>query len=466
MIASITGSTGRIGSAATSDALPLSTGIRVPRIGTSIALTAAVSMSSAPALLPRPADTQALLIGVSMAITLTLTWSARHVLGTRKPAGFAARAWTAGVGTAISTGSMYSNILWQNKLRSAMAKPAVDWHYAVDVIGGAACVALALWGFGLAIRRVCAALGGVRSLAVFAVLAVLSYVVAAPAVWSAMSRTFSASNSAVDDTVNAPIAATRSGGPDSLVPWATLGREGRKFASGGFDPDTVRTYVGLDSAPTLDRRVALAVADMERAGAFDRSVVVVAIPTGSGWVDENAVTGAESRFGGDVATVAVQYSNKPSWATFMFAEDDARSSAEAIAHAVAARAATKSTPPQIIVYGQSLGAVAGSDTYLSLRRTDPLVCGAVWAGPPARAVDTDDATVLANSSDPVARWSAQLLWSPPDSTATRRDAPAPMWLPLVSFVQTSVDLAAALDVDAGHGHRYGIDQGTSMPRCQ
>ncbi|QII00877.1 hypothetical protein BH92_14220 [Rhodococcoides fascians A21d2] len=466
MIASITGSSGRIGFAGTAVAPPLSTGIRLPRIGTSIALTAAVSVSSAPALLPRPAVSQALLVGVSMAIALALAWSARHALGTRRPAGFGARAWAAGTGTLISIGAVYSNILWQNTLRAAMATRAVDWHYAVDVVGGAACVALTLWAIGFAIRRVCTALGGVRSVVLIAVVGVLSYVVAAPALWSAMSSSFSASNSVMDDTVTAPIATTRSGGPDSLVPWGTLGREGRKFVSGGFVPGSVRTYVGLDSAPTLDRRVALAVADMERAGAFDRSVVVVAIPTGSGWVDENAVTGAESRFGGDVATVAVQYSNKPSWATFMFAEDDARSSAEAVAHAVAARAATKSTPPQIVVYGQSLGAVAGSDTYLALRRTDPLVCGAVWAGPPAGAVNTDGATVLANSSDPVVRWSADLLWSAPDPTATRHDAPTPMWLPLVSFVQTSVDLAAALDVEAGHGHRYGIDQGTSMPLCR
>lgn len=363
-------------------------------------------------------------------------------------------------------GAVYSNILWQNQLRAAMGTRTVDWHYAVDVVGGAACVALSLWGTGLATRRMCTTLGGVRSTVLIAVVGMLFYLVAAPALWSAMSKSFSASNSALDDSVTAPNTTTRSGGPDSLVPWGTLGREGRKFVSGGIAADTVRTYVGLDSAPTLDRRAALAVADMERAGAFDRSVVVVAIPTGSGWVDENAVTGAEARFGGDVATVAVQYSDKPSWATFLFAENEARSSAEAVTRAVAARAATQSTPPQIVVYGQSLGAVAGSDTYLSLRRTDPVICGAVWAGPPAGAVNTDGATVLANSSDPVVRWSADLLWSAPDPTATHHDAPTPMWLPIVSFVQTSVDLAAALDVDAGHGHRYGIDQGTSMPRCR
>lgn len=466
MITSVTGSSERVGNTAPTVAPPLSTSIRLPRIGTSIALTVAVSTASAPALLPRPAVTQALLIGVSTAIALAVAWLARNALGARHPAGFGTRAWAAGVGMLISTAAMYSNILWQNKIRSAMATRTVDWHYAVDVLGGAACVALALWGIGLGVRRACTALGGVRSIVLITVVGVLSYVFAAPALPSAVSRHFSASNSVSDDSVVAPDTTTRSGGPGSLVPWGTLGDEGRKFASGGRVRSTVRTYVGLDSAPTLDQRVALAVADMERAGAFDRSVVVVAIPTGSGWVDENAVTGAESRFGGDVATVAVQYSNKPSWATFLFAEDDARRSAEAVTRAVAEAAASTSTPPQIVVYGQSLGAVAGSDAYLSLLEANPHVCGAVWAGPPAGDVNTDRATVLANSSDPVVRWSADLLWSAPDPTATHHDAPTPMWLPLVSFVQTSVDLASALDVGAGHGHRYGIDQGTSMPLCR
>ncbi|MDO9176351.1 MAG: alpha/beta-hydrolase family protein, partial [Actinomycetota bacterium] len=104
--------------------------------------------------------------------------------------------------------------------------------------------------------------------------------------------------------------------------------------------------------------MALAVSEMERAGAFERSVVVVAIPTGSGWVDENAITGAERTFGGDVATVAVQYSDKPSWATFLFAEDDARRSANAVVRAVATRAAAEPTTPKVVVYGQSLGSVA------------------------------------------------------------------------------------------------------------
>ncbi|WP_415974421.1 alpha/beta-hydrolase family protein [Rhodococcus sp. 077-4] len=450
----------------TSPPPPPPRGIRVPRIGTSVALTAAVMVSSAPSLLPRPAVTQALFTGVVMAGALAVVWSARRVVGPRPPGRLRPRAWSVGVGTLIAIDSLYTNTLWQNRLRIAMDVDTVGWGYAVDVAGGAACVTLALCGLGRLATTILGALGVGRSLVLIAIAGLLSYAVAAPAVRSAVSDSLSASNSASDDAVTAPHGSARSGAPDSLVPWNTLGREGRKFATGGVDPETVRTYVGLDSAPTLEERVELAVADMERAGAFGRNVVVVAIPTGSGWVDENAVSGAENRFGGDVATVAMQYSNKPSWATFLFAENDARRSANALVRAVAARAARESTPPSVVVYGQSLGAVAGSDAYLSLRQSNRIICGAVWAGPPAGAVNTEGATVLANSSDPVVQWSADLLWSPPNTTSSPRDAPTPMWLPIVSFVQTSVDLAAALDVDAGHGHRYGTGQGTSMPWCR
>ena len=464
MIAPILAVTGVAGTARPS--APPETTVRLPRIGTSIALTVAVMVSSAPSLLPRPAVTQALFTGVLMASALAAAWAARRAFGSCTRARRRMQAWSVGVGALLSIGSSTANVLWQNRLRVAMGIETVDWRYAAEVAAGAICVAALLYGLGRAAAGIGGALGGSRSMILIAVAGLLSCFVAAPTVGSAVSDSFSASNSVVDEAISAPSAHTRSGAPASLVPWRTLGREGRKFASGGLDPGTVRAYVGLDSATTLDRRVALAVADLDRAGAFQRSVVVVAIPTGSGWVDENAVTGAESRFGGDVATVAVQYSSAPSWATLLFAEDDARSSADAVVRAVAERAAAEPAPPDVIVYGQSLGAVAGSDAYLSVGRSNSGICGAVWAGPPAGAVNTEGATVVANSSDPVVRWSTALLWSPPNTSTTRPDAPTPMWLPLVSFVQTSVDLAAALDVDPGHGHRYGTDQGTSMPRCR
>ncbi|MQY23284.1 hypothetical protein NRB20_64120 [Nocardia sp. RB20] len=44
-------------------------------------------------------------------------------------------------------------------------------------------------------------------------------------------------------------------------------------------------------------------------------------------------------------------------------------------------------------------------------------------------------------------------------------APHPPWIPIVGFLQTSVDLLAALTPTPGHGHRYGTDQGTTLGTC-
>lgn len=454
----------RTGAARTVGGRPISE-IRFPRMGTSLAVTAAVLASTAPSLLPRSAQTQAVFTGTLVAVALTVAWAVRTTIRPRHCSSRRLRAATACFASVATIAGLYSNLLWQNSLRSAMHTDTVSWRYPVDIAGGALCIALVLCGCGLAVRQTCTALGTRRTTVVIAVAVLLGSIVVAPSARSAMLAAYSASNSAAEAGTVAPTSTTRSGGTGSLVPWHTLGREGRKFVSGGTDSQTVRSYVGLESAPTSDLRVDLAVSEMVRAGAFDRAVVVVAIPTGSGWVDENAVTGAEVRFGGDVATVALQYSNKPSWATFLFAEDDARHSADALVRAVTRRAADSPSPPSVAVYGQSLGAVAGSDAYLGARGTAPHLCGAVWAGPPAGAVDTASATVLANSSDPVVRWSARLIWSPPDLAGAHRDAPMPTWLPFISFLQTSVDLVGALDMDPGHGHRYGTDQGSELPQC-
>ena len=112
-----------------------------------------------------------------------------------------------------------------------------------------------------------------------------------------------------DEADAAGPAPTVSGGPGSLVPWATLGREGRRHVLTHVRPAPVPTdrpapglpdlsietvmgepavatpvqvYVGLDSAPTARERVDLALAEMERTGAFDRSLIMLVSPTGTG----------------------------------------------------------------------------------------------------------------------------------------------------------------------------------------
>ena len=121
---------------------------------------------------------------------------------------------------------------------------------------------------------------------------------------------------------------TLSGGPGSLVPWSTLGKEGRRHmathvrAAPVVDRPTgvpdlsietvlgqpalatpVQVFVGLDSAPTMRERVDLALAEMERTGAFDRSLLVLVSPTGLGYVNYVAMAAAQYLTRGDIASV-------------------------------------------------------------------------------------------------------------------------------------------------------------------
>jgi uncharacterized membrane protein len=121
-----------------------------------------------------------------------------------------------------------------------------------------------------------------------------------------------------------PSLASRSGGPGSLIPWESLGREGRAFVGTGPPADEnaeftgaaahepVRAYAGLDSAPTTEQRARLAVDDLARAGGLQRGLLVVVTTTGSGWVHPGSMDSVEHLAGGDSATIAMQSSYLPS----------------------------------------------------------------------------------------------------------------------------------------------------------
>jgi uncharacterized membrane protein len=76
----------------------------------------------------------------------------------------------------------------------------------------------------------------------------------------------------------------------------------------------IRTYVGFNSEPLYQTgRAELALAELERAGAFDRSHLLLVSPTGTGWVDYTLIEAAELLTRGDIATCCVQYGRYPSF---------------------------------------------------------------------------------------------------------------------------------------------------------
>ncbi|HEY5858297.1 MAG TPA: alpha/beta-hydrolase family protein [Aldersonia sp.] len=406
--------------------------VRPPTVAATVVTTAMILVSLAPGLLPRPALTQAVFSGALVALGLATTAIVRrhspHNPQRAQPP------FLIGAAAVIATTALAA-AQWQNGLRETMGVSTVGWaHWGVVAIGTVA-VAAGLSAVARALRWVIGFLRrsrfGIPTLVVLALLAA--------------STRFAA-----------------------VIPTSadTLGPQGERFVSGGTSSST-RVYVGVDAAPDPAGRAALAVEQLDRTGALRQPNLVIAVPTGSGWIDENAATGLERRFGGAVAIVGVQYSTAPSWVGFLFDRATATESARAVFDAVAARVAQLPADrrPTLYVYGQSLGALGGAGVFRDGADQDRRTCAVLWAGPPAGAVPAQGATVLANRSDPVVWWSPRLLVRPPDLAATRSDAPIPPWIPLVGFLQTSVDLLGALDAPAGHGHRYGLDQGTAMGAC-
>jgi uncharacterized membrane protein len=204
----------------------------------------------------------------------------------------------------------------------------------------------------------------------------------------------------------------------------------------------VQVYVGLAAAPTARQRAQLAVAALRRGGAFDGAAVLVAVPTGSGWVDPVAV-GALA--GPGVATVAVQYAARPSWQEYLLDPGAAQEAAVALVAALRAHVDTlpAAARPRLWVHGESLGALAARAT---VQDADAVLVagtpGGMWLPPVPRAV------AVCHSDDPVCWFSPRLLtrrppgWSGP-------------WLPVVSFWLTAAALPVAVGAPPGHGHHYG-----------
>ena len=210
----------------------------------------------------------------------------------------------------------------------------------------------------------------------------------------------------------------------------------------------LRVAVPLSAAATDAGRARVAVRELVRGGGLARSTVLVAVPTGSGWVDGPAVRQVERLTGGDVATVTVQYASRPSWVEYLTGQGRATRSAVAVLAAVRAELATvpAARRPRLLVFGESLGATAAA---AAVRSGEP-VDGCLLAGRPGSA---DEPTVpgcldVRNDDDPIPWWRPGLLVSP---------RPGLPWLPVATFWQVTGSLVAALDQPAGHGHRYGAN---------
>jgi uncharacterized membrane protein len=331
-----------------------------------------------------------------------------------------------------------------------------------------------------------------------------------------LNNTFEAVNNEMNPDTAAPKTPLRSGGPQSLVSWESLGHQGRIFVEGGptvaqltaFNgapaTEPIRAYAGLESADGLTATAEEAARELQRTGGLRRAVVAVGTTTGTGWINEAEADALEYMYNGNTAIVSMQYSFLPSWLSFLVDKQNARHAGQALFEAVdrLVRELPEAQRPKLVVFGESLGSFGGEAPFMSLNNVLARSDGALFSGPTFQnTIWTDltktrdrgspewlpiyddggnvrfvarpdnlgrpDATwhhprvvYLQHASDPIAWWNPDLLFRKPDWLREKRGydvLPETAWIPVVTFLQVSADMAVAVDVPQGHGHVYVAD---------
>ena len=234
------------------------------------------------------------------------------------------------------------------------------------------------------------------------------------------SYMFDRKNRSTAANITQPSLPTRSGSTPSHVTWDTIGREGQKFVSQGLSQaelqnfsgvaakQQIRLYSGVNTAPTAQERADLVVQEIRRTKAFERKIVVITIPTGTGWINAPTVDALEYMYNGDTAIVAQQYSFLPSWISFLVDKERAQETGKELFNAVYAEWSKlpQDERPKLIMYGLSLGAFGGQAAFSGPGDLVHSIDGALWQGTPG---DTE-------------------LWQ---EVTRRRDAGTPQWQPVI-----------------------------------
>lgn len=310
-----------------------------------------------------------------------------------------------------------------------------------------------------------------------------------------------------------PTASDRTGSPASLVKWKELGRMGRRFIASGPTAaeisavtgrpaqDPVRVYVGLGSRDTAQARARLALDELKRQHGFERKLLIVITPTGTGWIDPAAMETVEYLHHGDVASVAMQYSYLNSPLSLLFQPEYGAEAARALFSEIYGYWTTlpKDKRPKLYLHGLSLGAM-NSEKSAELFETigDP-IAGALWSGAPfesriwrsitesrnpgtpawlpefrdsrfVRFMNQDGSTVppdapwgpmrvvyLQYASDAITFFAYRDAYQAPAWMAAPRGpdvSPELRWYPIVTMLQLALDMAVATHTPMGFGHVY------------
>jgi len=491
--------------------------------------------SLTPSLVPRGAVVQGLLSGLSLAagygvgVALRAGWYALQLPGPQGRMRWYGILAAMAICAAITGVAVWQAAVWQNRLRALMEMPPVEANHPATVLGVALAVFLVVLLLARLIRgtwrRLSARLARHLPAPQAALIALLATValfwsIGNNLVVNAAMRAFDVTYARIDarfeEQSPRPTDPLKTGGPGSLLAWDGLGRAGREMIAaapdaariaamtGGPALEPLRVYAGLNSADTPAARAALALAELIRVGGFERGSLVIATPTGTGWIDPESQSALEYVLRGDVATVAVQYSYLASWLALLADPGYGVETARAVFAAVYDhwRGLPPETRPRLYLHGLSLGAF-NSDLSHDLHQVigDPYH-GALWAGPPfpsrtwsavtrernpgspfwlptfrdgsvirftAQANHLGEAAspwgpyrviFLQYASDAIAFYDPRAIWRRPAwMTAPRGPDVSPdlIWVPVVTFLQLTIDLMTAVKPPMGFGHVYAFN---------
>jgi len=318
-----------------------------------------------------------------------------------------------------------------------------------------------------------------------------------------------------------PLSTLVSGSEESLSTFDDLGLQGRRYVTDvtskaliaetmGEEAETapIRVFIGYNSEPFYPMgRTEMAMKELERTGAFDRSYLLLVSPTGTGWVDQTMIESAEFLTRGDIATCVIQYGRFPS---FLSVQKVAlgRQQFRALLWSVRNRLAgiPEEDRPKVFVFGESLGAWSSSDVvmYQGIEGFDHYgIDKALWVGLPGmakwsrngmatgssdlvsdgavRVFDHPEeldgltkaernrlrATILSHHNDPIALMAPEMMIEEPEWLTGERGRGVPddlEWFPVGTFLQVVVDAMNAMVMVPGKFGSFGHDYRADMAR--
>ncbi|MET1415636.1 alpha/beta-hydrolase family protein [Roseibium sp. HPY-6] len=317
------------------------------------------------------------------------------------------------VALAVSTGilvySLSKAASWQNATRAAVGLPPLDTAAPFYIFAVGGLMFLSLWVIfrilGVVRRFVARQLDRVvpQKVGVVLSVALVGWVFWAlvdgtlvRSAFRAADASFEAADILIEPDIAQPQDPMKTGSASSLVKWHEMGRWGRHFVASaptveeisafqsGTVMEPVRVYVGRRSADTAEERAQIALEELIRVGGFERSVLIVMVPVGTGWMDPGAHDTLDFMLSGDVATVSVQYSYLTSVLALLAHPDYGVAQSRELFEKIYDHwtELPKDSRPEFYVHGLSQGAFNSQATLPLFDMLGDPINGAMWAGSP------------------------------------------------------------------------------------